>query len=294
MAQEERTLSENELDKRSLRTTPTMAVTDIERISIANIHGPLVIFYGPAGVGKTVTLLRLCRYIAPRFTVDADHSFRNDLEYSHAVEAFEMQRMESVLAPEGTGAINFLLLNISLNGSSYCQILEAPGEHFFPSGAQTEIRHPFYMQKLFQSPTRKVFVVFFERQLMADQERLELYSGSLLNVFRQHLDGKRDRVIIVFNKCDERPDLNRNGKPVNSEFKKLLYRENAVRPLAEFLRDGQLARVPFVPFSSGKFGKDSGGRKTFAMSADHYPKNLWEAIHDCIKGGFSLLPWNWW
>src|SRR6185369_6043983 len=49
-------------------------------IRINDIKGPLVIFFGPRGIGKTVTLLRLCSYIS-KYDVTPDPNFRVDERY---------------------------------------------------------------------------------------------------------------------------------------------------------------------------------------------------------------------
>jgi hypothetical protein len=268
-----------------------VASSDVETITVSNITGHLVIFYGPADVGKTVTLLRLCSFVAAGYTVEIDRNFRSDNGYDKTVNEFERQRKAEIFAPLSTGAIDFILANVTLRGTAFCQILEAPGEHFFPKTADLEVSHPYYLQTIFQSPIRKIFALFFETNLMNNDKRLRAYVTSILNVLRQHADPGRDRVLIIFNKCDERPDLNRNGRPVEKEFKRLLYSSPAFAPLAEFLKANRFARVHFVPFSSGQFGKDRTGRRTFAMSAKHYPQSLWNAIHDCVEGRSRFWLW---
>ena len=264
------------------------ATTDVEGISVANISGPLVVLYGPPAVGKTATLLRLCKFLSSSYSIEIDQAFRSDPNYSQAVKAFDEQRAETLLAPNSTDNIDFLLLNVSHKGSSFCQILEAPGEHFFPLGADSRTDYPHYLHRLFQSSIRKTFVLFFERDLMADEKRLRPYAERISNTLRQHA-GRRDKVIVLFNKSDQRSDLHRNADPVESEFKKMVYADPAVLPLTQSLRNGQFGRIPFVAFSSGRFGEDGSGRKTFAMSSDSNPGRLWKAISTSIKG--SWWPW---
>jgi hypothetical protein len=296
-------VAEKELWKHGEELTPSTPETDsggaapvgsldVETIAVSNIVGPLVILYGPADIGKTVTLLRLCSFItAASYNVEVDRTFRSDNDHSKAATEFERQRREEIFAPLNTGAIDFLLLNVTLEGAAYCQILEAPGEHFFPKDSTLEVSHPFYLQRIFQSPARKIFALFFEASLMNNDQRFKAYVGSMVDVLRRHADVRTDRVLLIFNKCDERSDLSRNGRPIETEFKRLLYSNSAFSPLAEFLRASRFARVHFVPFSSGQFGRDRTGKRTFAMSADHYPKALWTAIHDCVKGRWRIWPW---
>lgn len=263
---------------------------DIETITIANLKGPLVILYGPADVGKTVTLLRLSKFVAPGYAVVVDPNFRSDSGYKTTVDEFEAQRRKEVFAPASTQAIKFLLVDVSLRGAPYCQILEAPGEHFFPKALDVEVSHPFYLQTIFQSSIRKIYAIFFELSLMNNNQRFEAYVSSIMDVLSQHADARKDRILIIFNKCDQKPELNHNGRPSEKAFRSHLFSNPAFAPLAEFLKANRFERIHFVPFSSGRFGKDRDGRQTFAMSADHYPQALWRAIDDCVSG---RTPWPW-
>ncbi len=259
---------------------------DVELVRIASVTGPVVILYGPTRIGKTVTLLRLCHYISSEFSVEAEPHFRDDPDYASTVELFDEQRAEDILAPDSTAALDFLLVNIGYRGSRYCQFLEAPGEHFLPRGRGEKAAHPHYLREIFQGDYRKVYMLFFEPAMIGDQELLTRYSNSLVATLRSHADTKRDRVILVLNKVDTGSWL-RGGKPIYKEVRDSLYRNKAFGPLRTFLESSNLRKVHFVPFSAGQFASDATGeRATYSMSAGHYPKTLWKAVHDCVKGGW--------
>src|SRR5690349_5782717 len=54
---------------------------NVQRIDTLRITGPLVIFFGPREIGKTVTLLRLCTYLRSKYEIRADQNFRTDDGY---------------------------------------------------------------------------------------------------------------------------------------------------------------------------------------------------------------------
>jgi hypothetical protein len=62
---------------------------NLQRIDTLRITGPLIVFFGPRAIGKTVTLLRLCTYIRSRYHISPDQNFRTDDEYPATIAAFE-------------------------------------------------------------------------------------------------------------------------------------------------------------------------------------------------------------
>ncbi len=135
--------------------------TNLQHIRVNNISGPLVVFFGPRNIGKTVTLLRLCTYIS-KYEIRPDESFRTDkAEYKRTIDVFNTVRQNTDFAPSATGTIDFLLLNVTYNGNKFCQILEAPGEHFFDV-KKPSVEYPSYLNQILNSDYKKAFVFFFE------------------------------------------------------------------------------------------------------------------------------------
>ncbi len=264
---------------------PVAREVDLQRIDINRIKGPLVVFFGPSNIGKTVTLLRLCSYLRGKYEISPDQSFRTDDLYAATTAAFESMLQSMRFAPDATGDVNFLLLNVMHNGIRFCQFLESPGEHFFDR-TKPNAAYPTYMNKILADGYMKLFVFFFEIDMFRSDDDLRNYSDKISRLVSDRISSERDRVIILCNKCDLQSHF-RGGKPIVSEYRKAICDDSAFRRLEEALRNSGFRHVPFVAFSSGSYNNDSTGQKAFAPSPEHYPKALWSHIYQSIHG----RPW---
>lgn len=267
------------------QTAQVPAEINLQRIDILRITGPLVVFFGPRDIGKTVTLLRLCNYVRSRYEIKPDQNFRTDNAYAETVRAFEAMLQSMQFAPKATGDINFLLLNVTDDGTRFCQFLESPGEHFFERTKAND-PYPNYMNRILADDYKKIFVFFFEIDMFRSDQDLRNYSDKIARLIRDKVSSRRDQVIIVCNKSDIHP-FYRGGAPIKSEYKKAIYNHPSFKGLKEALRNSGFRRVPFVVFSAGAFNDDGTGEKMFAPSADHFPKHLWQRIYESIQG----RPW---
>lgn len=258
---------------------------NVQHIDTRRITGPLVVFFGPREIGKTVTLLRLCTFLRSSYQISPDPSFRADGRYANTVAAFEGMLQNMQFAPGATGIIDFLLLNVMRNGERFCQFLEAPGEHFFER-TKTNAPYPNYMNKILADNYQKIFVFFFELDMFGSDEDLRNYSDRIARLVSDKISSRRDHVVILCNKSDLQGYFH-GGMPIESEYKKALYNHPSFRRLKETLRSSGFQRVPFVVFSSGAFNDDGSGQFAFAPSPEHYPKRLWNQIHESIHG----RPW---
>lgn len=258
---------------------------NLQRIDILRITGPLVVFFGPREIGKTVTLLRLCSHIRSRYQISPDPNFRTDDAYAATTVAFETMLQSMQFAPGATGDVDFLLLNVTHDGSKFCQFLESPGEHFFDR-KKPNAPYPNYMNKIFAGDYKKLFVFFFEIDMFRSDEDLRNYSDKIARLVSDKISSKRDRVLILCNKSDLHRYF-RGGMPIKSEYRKAIYEHPSFRGLREALKNSGFRYVPFVVFSSGAFNDDGTGQLAFAPSPEHYPKNLWGQIYESIQG----RPW---
>lgn len=258
---------------------------NLQRIDILRITGPLVVFFGPRAIGKTVTLLRLCTYLRSQFQITPDQNFRVDDAYAATVTAFDAMLQSMQFAPDATGDVNFLLLNVTHDGGDFCQFLESPGEHFFDR-SKPNAPYPNYMNKILAEDYKKIFVFFFEIGMFKSDEDLRNYSDKIARLVRDKVSARRDHVIIVCNKSDLLPYF-RGGMPIVSQFRKAVYGHPSFKGLREALRNSGFQRVPFVAFSSGAFNDDGTGKLAFAPSPEHYPQKLWKQVYESIQG----RPW---
>jgi len=258
---------------------------NLQRIDILRITGPLVVFFGPREIGKTVTLLRLCTYVRSRYEIKPDKNFRTDDAYTETVSAFEAMLQSMQFAPSATGDVNFLLLNVTDDGTKFCQFLESPGEHFFDR-AKPNDPYPNYMNKILAEDYQKIFVFFFEIDMFRSDQDLRNYSDKIARLIRDKVSSRRDQVVILCNKSDLHPYY-RGGAPIKSEYRKAIYNHPSFRGLKEALKNSGFRRVPFVVFSAGAFNNDGTGALAFAPSPEHFPRDLWQRIYESIQG----RPW---
>ena len=173
-----------------LANTPNRVETvRLEEIQTNSITGPLVIFYGPREIGKTVALWRLVSYVSGHFNVTPNHIFRKDPNYNETVSRFKSALSDaSKIAPDATGNINFLLLDIVNNHSmnSVCQILEAPGEHFFDA-EKPEASYPKYLEDIFSASYKKVYVFFFAIGMFKEDEIMRKYCNKIVDLITKDL-----------------------------------------------------------------------------------------------------------
>jgi hypothetical protein len=152
--------------------------------------------------------------------------------------------------------------------------------------------HPHYLRQILQTPCRKVYVLFFEWGMLVSEDRLRHYVQNIEETLRRNFNHKKDRVVFLWNKCDEMPDLFRAGRPVCHEFEELFYSKSATWPLIELLRVINGGRMTLLPYSSGQFDVDTRGRRTFYMSAEHYPAELWKILRRGLEPGFFSWLWS--
>ncbi len=98
-------------------------------------------------------------------------------------------------------------------------------------------------------------------------------------------------VIIIYNKCDQRPELWRDGKPVANSFKNELFNNGNVqiKELNKFIYD-RYRSITFMPFQAASFDIDGTGiHQMRFIESNLLPKALWKKIVKGVEG----KPW-WW
>lgn len=248
----------------------------VAEINLGNIKGPVVIFFGPVSSGKTVTLVRLAKYLKNQSnTVKINSGFREDSGYDKVKEAFNDTLKNTNFAPSRTQNINFLLLDIYDKGSLYCQFLEAPGEHYF---SLDKPDYEPYFYDILNSSYKKVYVFFFERGMFGARATREDYANKITELLNGKIKHKRDKIIILFNKIDEYQEIFEGGRPNEKTLKDWVYGEEEYTSLKQSIKRSNLKNVLFVPFSSGNFTSASNNRKRWILSSNEYPQKLWKAI----------------
>ena len=143
--------------------TTTNGLDDNERkdpnsiaVTIADKETPIVVLFGPAACGKTMTLVRLTRFLQEQgYSVSPVKSFRpaKDAHYAKMCEEYNTL-VYSNNAADSTDMISFMLLEVlDSTGKRVCQILEAPGEYYF-SPDKPKAPFPAYANTIKNSKNR--------------------------------------------------------------------------------------------------------------------------------------------
>jgi len=258
-------------------------------VTIANTKTPLVILFGPPSCGKTMTLVRLTRYLQSKgYAVQPVSSFRPtyDKNYSAMCDGFD-NMINSEDAAESTSRINFMLVQVLYQGKPLCQILEGPGEYYFKP-EEPNAKFPKYVNAIIHSPNRKIWAIMVEPDNTNPRMDVIARRNYANKVKRLKTSiSPRDKVIFVFNKIDETPFV---VSPGNVKYGLALQHTDYLYPniFVPFKNENPITKwfqpnnFGFVAFQTGDFSEAADGTLTFQEGHEVYPRNLWKMIRKRI------------
>lgn len=256
------------------------------QITITDKKSPIIILFGPPLCGKTMTLIRLTRYLkGSGYAINPIRTFRpsDDKHYEKLCDDFNSM-VDRSDAASGTDGISFMLVEVLKNGKRLCQILEAPGEYYFnPYDPNTPF--PAYVNNIINSNNRKIWCVMVEPDWQDPSDR-NAYVSRIHFVKRKMRSW--DKTIFVFNKIDKTSFVIGPGKVNINQAKKEV---SDLYPgiFAPFKNEHLITRFfvewncDFVPFQTGDFTESTRGL-TYQKGPDEYPAKLWNTILKHIKG----------
>lgn len=266
--------------------TTTPADIDENDITIADKQSPIVMLFGPRSSGKSMTLVRLSRYLRDcGYTVKVDKTFKSDAKYKEKCEKF-LKDLDTKEALSGNAYTDFLLVKVIKNGTTICQFLEAPGEHYFDPDDISARNFPPYMTEIIRKQkNRKVWVFITEAEWDVNHSVKKSYVRRISNCKAQ-LVRETDRFIILYNKVDKKEELFEDGK-IRIPAAKRLMREEYEGLDKLFLNQNPITSLwrkynyKFVPFCTGYYAKDT---LKYTESEERYPRMLWNALMKSFKG----------
>lgn len=276
-----------EPEPRSGRAEGRATVNSIQ-ITIADKETPLILLAGPPACGKTMTLIRLARYLTQKgYSLRPVRTLRpaSDVAYQKLCDNFS-EMVNNPVAARATDLISFLLVCVMKNGKVLCQILEAPGEHYYdPNNPQSPF--PTYLNQIFNDNMRKIWTILLETEWMGQRER----DGYVQRVqtFKQY-QGPRDKVLFLFNKIDKtgyvtgrgRVNVESARKEVENNYPGIFESFRNPSPLSFF---GSRYDCEFLPFHTGTYTQDDrDGTLYYQPGPDDYPAQLWEKLYKFIRG----------
>lgn len=256
------------------------------RVTVSDPNAPLVILFGPPACGKTMTLVRMTRFLQSEgYTVSPIRTFRptSDSNYASICDNFN-ESMNSNNAANSTSRISFMLVEVIKNGRRICQVLEAPGEYYFDP-KKPNAGFPNYVNTIITSSNRKLWTIMLEPDWMDHTDRANYVSK--ITRLKQSMRSK-DSVAFVFNKIDK-TNFIRNVGNINttaaiSEVKNLY--PNIFVP---FINQNPITKLwkeyncDFVPFQTGFYTEAINGL-TYQEGPREYCVKLWECIMNKITG----------
>lgn len=255
-------------------------------VTVSDPDAPLVILFGPPACGKTMTLVRMARFLQSEgYTVSPIRHFRptSDTNYSNICDHFD-ETMNSNNAAASTDRISFMLVQVIKNGRRICQILEAPGEYYFDP-KKPNASFPNYVHTIIASPNRKVWTIMVEPDWKDHTDRLNYVTK--INHLKQNMRAK-DSAIFVFNKIDK-TNFVRNVGNINTHeaIRNIMYLYPNI--FVPFLNQNPITKLwryyncDFVPFQTGYYNEAINGL-SYQEGPKEYCVKLWKCIMNKIKG----------
>ena len=263
------------------------------KVEIPDKDTPIVVLFGPPASGKTMMLIRLTRWLKKKgYGVMPIRTFRPaDDAYESMCDSFNAM-VDSNEAAENTKGLDFMLLKVSKDGHPICQILEAPGEHYYDP-RNPEKKFPPYLHKIItEQRNRKIYTLLMETEWKGNKNiKDDMQRTNYVEKIRQlkTLSSTRDRFIVILNKIDltdfrlakgryNRVDARREVSDKYPDIFKIFLNEH---PITRFFRP---SFASFGAFQSGEFSQTADGNKTiYTAGADDYARELWGLITNACK-----------
>ncbi|MBR5688010.1 MAG: hypothetical protein IKX36_08640 [Prevotella sp.] len=254
-------------------------------VTIADNQSPIVVLFGPPACGKTMTLIRLTRYLKNNgYLVLPVESFRpsTDIHYKKMCKGYN-EMVNNNDAAKSTANISFMLVRVlDEYGKPICQILEAPGEYYYnPSKPQESF--PVYVNNIKNGPNRKIWCYMVEPNWKDASDRLGYVDK--INNLKTNMRPS-DKAVFIFNKIDLTPYVISPGqinvKQARREIESLypgIFARFRVRGIF-----GTSDNFTFVPFHTGDYSKTIDGNYSFQQGPDEYPRALWKTILNYVRG----------
>ncbi len=283
--------SDNHEDNPDINEGTTFAI-DEDDIKIGDKRAPIIMLFGPPTSGKSMTLVRLARYLRKQgYTVKADPAFKSDNAYKARCDQFH-KNLNTTEALQGNALNEFLMVKVINHGTTVCQILEAPGEHYFNPKKPDEVSarnfRPYLTEIIRNLPNRKIWVFITEAEWNVHASVKDSYVARIRGCKHQLLK-PTDRVVMLYNKVDQKEELFEDGhlhvssaeNAMKDEYEGLAAVFKNTNPVTSLWRR---FNYRFVPFCTGYYTKQVGGKYKYNESEEHYPRLLWAGLMECIKG----------
>lgn len=249
-------------------------------VHIADKNTPIVMLMGPTAVGKTMTLVRLVRYLHELgFTVQPDRFFRSDIDYDRLYVRFQ-ELVNGKYAADRTDRWNCMLIKIMDGiGRSVLQIVDVAGGFYDDESDSTPL--PPFLLQILQSSNPFIWVVMVEPYWKDPYHRMELVER--IRRFKQLYFRAEDKVILLYNKTDKLPFFQGKNNMAFDPFFNLIRQEypgivevfENPNPITKLFRKYNCS---IAPFSTGTYTQSHNGRMIYVPSSPAFPHMLWKEL----------------
>jgi hypothetical protein len=280
--------------------TATTATVQLESNSyVANVNdtvtiadpSPIIILFGSGASGKTMTLIRLTKFLIQQgYKVSPERTFRDarDVHYQSMCDNFTTL-VNNTKAPGRNQVVDFMLVKVmDKYGRPICQLLEAPGEHYFDKDAPKK-PFPAYINTISQSRSRRTWVFIVEKDWENQNDRNN-FAQKICDLQQQYVL-TQDKVIFTCHKADLHGHYMAGGQynyplffnDIKNQYPNIFSKYVNHNPITKLWCK---YNFDFVVFSAGSFSDDGYSEKNYVPSNDRNPAKLWQVILKTVKGGW--------
>ena len=174
------------------------------------------------------------------------------------------------------------------SGRPICQLLEAPGEHYFDLAAPKR-PFPAYINTISQSRNRRTWIFIVEKDWENQADRNN-FAQKITDLQQQYVLTE-DKVIFTCHKADKHSQYMTGGQynvqlffnDIANQYPNIFSKYVNTNPITKLW---QKYNFDFVVFSAGSFNDDGKGGQNFIESKPSNPAILWKSILKTVKGGW--------